>query len=167
MNRLKYGSRRLDRDMTIERPQAFGESDDLPRYHRLASRDHYVPRWIDRHFGNDAIERKLVSFRRPRRVRGVAPGAAQIAPAGAHEHGRNAHQRTLALYRIEDLSDLQDRPLRSPCAGGCRHHTVRTVPPRVPDHSNCASIGNRLPARKRGERFHLSRAESKESESGA
>ena len=52
----------------------------------------------------------------PRRVGRVAPGAAQVAPAGADEDRRHADQRSFALQRIEQLSDLQcpasSNPLR-------------------------------------------------------
>ena len=100
------------------------QRDDLRRDHRLAAGDHHVPRRMRPHFVQNLIERQIDALRLPRRVGRIAPGAAQIAAAGADEDRRHAHQRAFALNRIEQLSDLQCRPLRIPCAAAGRHRTA-------------------------------------------
>src|SRR6266446_1686851 len=51
-------------------------------------------------------ERPLVAICRQHRIEGVAPSAAIVTAAHAHEHGRAADQWPLALYgRPEDLAD--------------------------------------------------------------
>ena len=79
------------------------------------------------HFVQDLVQVEIHPLRLPRSVRRIAPGAAQIAAAGADENRRHAHQRPLALNRVEQLSDLQCPPLRIPCAAAGRHRTGRTA----------------------------------------
>src|SRR5581483_2415753 len=58
------------------------------------------------HFINNGIQAALFTLRLPRRIWRIAPGAPQIAAAGAHEYGWDSHQRPLALNGIKDFGDL-------------------------------------------------------------
>ncbi|MNY36380.1 hypothetical protein D3C86_1708640 [compost metagenome] len=52
----------------------------------------------------------------------IAPGTAVIAAAGAHENGRQANQRPLALNgRAEDFADADRRFLRQNLLRSRRH----------------------------------------------
>ena len=56
---------------------------------------------------DDLVERHLPAF--VKRVRRVAPRAAQVARGQAHEDARPPGVRRLALDRVEDLVDRQHR----------------------------------------------------------
>ena len=109
-DRLEHGTRRFDRDMQAVRAEAFRQLDHTRRDHGLAAGQHDMARvlvFIDPR--ENVVQRKLVAFRLPRRIRRIAPDAAQVAAAGAYEYGRHAHQRTLALYGVENLCDSHGR----------------------------------------------------------
>ena len=53
----------------------------------------------------DLINRPILSFRLPGRVRGITIPAPQIAPAGAHKHARRSGQKPLPLQRSKYLSN--------------------------------------------------------------
>ena len=55
-----------------------------------------------------AAEHHVLAFGLPGRIRRIAPGAAQIAPAGANEHAGHSRQHPLALNRIKHFSNFHD-----------------------------------------------------------
>ena len=109
-HRLKHGASGLDRDMQAVLAQATGKRDYFRRDHGLAAGDHDVPRGIARNLGQNFIQRAVVAFGFPGRVGRVAPTAAEITAARAHEDRWNTGERSFALNRIENFGDFHLTP---------------------------------------------------------
>src|ERR1700704_4068318 len=56
-------------------------------------------------FSHDLIDAHFHTFRRPRRVLGIAPTTAEIATRGADKGGRNTREFTLPLDGIKNFGD--------------------------------------------------------------
>src|SRR5262249_49925125 len=113
----------------------------------------HMPGRVRFHLCENLVQSKLRALWIPRRVRRVAPGAAQVASARADENGWHAHERTFPLQRIKQLSDLQFPPRQNLCAAKDTRRTLRTARRQAKDHSNCASTRRALPVRTPALRF--------------
>src|SRR5580700_5262672 len=77
---------------------------DLRSDHRLSAGYYHMGCAVAVHFRGDGLDIPLLAFRLPGSVGRVAPGAAQVAAAGAHKNGRNTSQHALALNGIKNFS---------------------------------------------------------------
>ena len=100
---MKDRGRGLNGNVMAGRLEGIAQRHDVRHDHRLAAGDHDVagPKRLDAL--DDLLNRNLLAFRVPACVGRVAPDAAQIAAAGAHEYGRHAHELAFALDGVEQF----------------------------------------------------------------
>src|SRR5438105_4103458 len=100
-------SSRLQHDRPARGKQPIHQRIHVLLQQRLAARDFDEPTLVLLHSGHDVVDRHLAPL--VKRVRRIAPGAAQIARRQPHEHARFPRARRFALDRVEDLVDRKHK----------------------------------------------------------
>ncbi len=98
----------FDREVMAMLLERFAEADDVRHDHRLAAGEDDVSGVVRPDLGHDIRDRPLASLGIPARVWRVAPGAAQVAPAGPDEHRRHANELAFALYGVKEFGDAHE-----------------------------------------------------------
>src|SRR6185312_16668752 len=103
-DRSRYGACGLDGDVHPASMQAAGQVCDARRNHRLAAgQDGMLRSWKFFEARDDLVDAQFGAFRITGRIRRIAPRAAQIASAGAHEDRWHADEASFALQGVENF----------------------------------------------------------------